>query len=142
MKPKIKLLIVDDHKVIREATRILMDTNKDVEYTYTDAENGLEMIGWLQKEKFDLVVCDISMPIMTGEEAIIEIEKLKIAHPPIIIRSVDIDKEIISRFLKLGAAAVHAKSLGSQFLFPMYKQVMEGKIFEFEELSAMNKTPF
>ena len=134
MKPKIKLLIVDDHKVIREATRILMDTNKDVEYTYTDAENGLEMIGWLQKEKFDLVVCDISMPIMTGEEAMIEIEKLKIAHPPIIIRSVDIDKEIISRFLKLGASAVHAKSLGTQFLFPMYNNVIEGKIYELEEL--------
>jgi DNA-binding NarL/FixJ family response regulator len=142
MKPKIKLLIVDDHKVIREATRILMDTNEDVEFLYTDAENGLEMIEWLQKEKFDLVVCDISMPNMTGEEAMIEIEKLKIAHPPIIIRSADIDKAIISRFLKLGAAAVHTKSLGTQFLFPMYKEVLEGKIFELEELNVMNKTKF
>ncbi len=43
MKPKIKLLVVDDHKGIREATRILMNTNNDFEYLYTDAENGLEM---------------------------------------------------------------------------------------------------
>ena len=142
MKPKIKLLIVDDHNGIREATRILMNTNKDFEYLYTDAENGLEMIEWIQKEKFDLVVCDISMPKMTGDEAMIEIEKLKIAHPPIIIRSADIDKAIISRFLKLGAAAVHSKNLGTQFLFPMYKNVIEGKIYELEELSVMNKTKF
>ena len=134
MKPKIKLLVVDDHKGIREATRILMNTNNDFEYLYTDAENGLEMIEWLQKETFDLVVCDISMPIMTGEEALIEVEKLKIVHPPIIIRTSVIDKALISRFLKLGAAAVHEKQLESPKLFPMYKNVIDGKIYELEEL--------
>ncbi len=134
MKPKIKLLVVDDHKGIREATRILMNTNNDFEYLYTDAENGLEMIQFLQNETFDLVVCDISMPIMTGEEALIEINKLKINHPPIIIRTTNIDKSIIDYFLKLGAAAVHEKQLETSILFPMYKNVIDGKIYELEEL--------
>ena len=134
MKSIIKLLVVDDHKGIREATRILMNTNNDIEYLYTDAENGLEMIQFLQNETFDLVVCDISMPIMTGEEALIEVEKLQIVHPPIIIRTSVIDKALISRFLKLGAAAVHEKQLESPKLFPIYKHVIEGKIYELEEL--------
>ena len=64
-----KILLVEDEKAIRNVLRnILTDENKD--FVIDEAENGKEAIEILGKNEYDLVLCDIKMPIMDGTEVL------------------------------------------------------------------------
>ena len=62
-----KILIIDDEKSIRNSLKeILMDEGYDVDV----AENGAQGCSMVEKEKYDLIFCDIKMPEMDGMEAL------------------------------------------------------------------------
>ncbi|SHG92139.1 DNA-binding response regulator, OmpR family, contains REC and winged-helix (wHTH) domain [Anaerosphaera aminiphila DSM 21120] len=89
---KYKILVAEDDKAIRDSIGIyLTNSNYDVVY----AENGKEAIEKFQSEKIDLVIMDLMMPEMSGEEAIIKLREKSFV--PIIIlsaKSEDYDKVI------------------------------------------------
>ena len=67
MEELIKILVVDDEKVIRDGCRrVLADNNYDV----ICAENGQEAMSELEKEKVDIILLDLKMPVMSGEEVL------------------------------------------------------------------------
>ena len=70
-----KILIIDDEKAIRRALREILefeDCNVD------EAENGKEGIEKLQKNEYDLIFCDIKMPVMDGIDVLSNAMKLNI----------------------------------------------------------------
>ncbi|CDZ74806.1 Transcriptional regulatory protein [Peptoniphilus sp. ING2-D1G] len=89
---KYKILVAEDDKAIRESIGIyLKNSNYDVAY----AENGEEALEVFKKEKIDLVIMDLMMPKLSGEEAILRLRE--ISYVPIIIlsaKSEDYDKVI------------------------------------------------
>jgi DNA-binding NtrC family response regulator len=77
-----KILIIDDEKAIRRALREILefeDCNVD------EAENGKEGIEKLQKNEYDLIFCDIKMPVMDGIDVLSNAMKLNIETPIIMI---------------------------------------------------------
>lgn len=77
-----RILVVDDEKVIRDGCRrVLTDNN----YQVLDAENGREAMDKLESEKVDLVLLDLKMPVMGGEEVLEEAVKIYPEMPIIII---------------------------------------------------------
>lgn len=66
---KIKIAIVDDHKIFREGLKALLGHMNNVEVVL-EAGNGKEFIDLLEVLTPDLVIIDINMPVMSGEEAI------------------------------------------------------------------------
>ena len=81
MNEKTSVLVVDDEKVVREGCKRVL-TGKD--YHVLTAENGEQAMETLSKEPIDIVLLDLKMPVMSGEEVL---EKTNVEYPdiPIII---------------------------------------------------------
>ena len=67
------ILIVDDSPTVRQ---LLTTTLTGSGFAVVPAANGLEGLAWAKKQKFDLVISDVNMPVMTGLQMIVEIRKL------------------------------------------------------------------
>ncbi len=65
---KTRVLIVDDHRVFRDALKMLIDRQHDME-VIGEAENGIEAIAMTRKLLPDIIIMDAKMPIMNGAEA-------------------------------------------------------------------------
>lgn len=101
MSEKIKILIADDQKLIREGLKVLLEMEEDFEVV-GEATNGVEAYELYIKLKPDIVLMDIQMPIMNGVEAI---KKIKEANPSakIIILTTFDDDQYVFDGLKSGA---------------------------------------
>jgi two-component system nitrogen regulation response regulator NtrX len=77
-----KLLIIDDEKSIRKTLREILEYEK---YQVDEAVDGGEGITMLQKEKYDIVLCDIKMPKMDGIEVLDKIMQLSVDTPVVMI---------------------------------------------------------
>lgn len=96
-----KILIVEDEQAIRRVLKnILADENKS--YQISEAENGKQAIEAASKETFDLVLCDIKMPVMDGQEVL---EKLRADYPetPVVMISGHGDLETAVDCMRMGA---------------------------------------
>ena len=91
-KAHFKILIVEDNKINQMVTKKLLDKS---EHSCRIAENGLEAISWVKKEKFDLILMDIHMPVLNGFDASKKIRELGILTPIIALTASD-KNEIIN----------------------------------------------
>lgn len=66
---KLKVAIVDDHKILRQGLKILLNEMEQME-VIIEASNGQEFIDQIQHNIPDLVIIDINMPVMKGDEAV------------------------------------------------------------------------
>lgn len=62
---KITILLVDDHKIIRDGLKLYFEDSENYEVT-SEADNGETALAVLEQEQFDIVITDISMPVMDG----------------------------------------------------------------------------
>jgi len=98
----IKILIADDHKIVRDGLRVLIDREKDMEVV-GEAHNGFEAVKLTKKLHPDVIIMDISMPEMNGIEATLQIIK-KNRKVKIIALSMHSDRKIVTSMLKAGAS--------------------------------------
>lgn len=109
---KIRVLIADDHAIVREGVKALLHLADDMEVV-GEAVDGREAIERAQTLEPDVVLMDIAMPGLGGLEATIEIRKL-CPRTKILVLSQYEDREYIRRFLKAGVSGyVLKKSAGT-----------------------------
>ena len=94
------LLIEDEEPIRRVMVRILSD--ESASYEITEAENGKQGLSKLEKNPYDLVLCDIKMPKMDGIE-VLEAAKAKGIHVPFIMLTGHGNVETAVEAMKLGA---------------------------------------
>ena len=124
---KIKVLIADDHAIVREGIRMILALHDDIEVV-GEAANGVEAIEQVDKLSPDVVLMDIAMPGLGGLEATLEIVKRKPQSKILVLTQYD-NTEYIYRFLKAGAAGyVLKKAVGSD-LVSAIRSVFQGKSF-------------
>ena len=112
---KIKILIVDDHTLVREGIAALLKLYDDVE-VIGQAKDGKEAIEKTPQLRPDVILMDIAMPGLGGLEATVAIKKT-LPQTKILVLSQYDDKEYVSRFLKAGAAGyILKKALGSELI--------------------------
>ncbi|MCL4535531.1 MAG: response regulator transcription factor [Bacteroidetes bacterium] len=144
---KIRVLIVDDHAILREGIRALLALYSDIE-VIGEASDGLEAINETRQLSPDIVLMDIAMPGLGGLEATLEIHKQSPNSRVVILTQHD-DTEYIFPILKAGAAgyilkkavgtelvaAIRAVHQGGSFLYPsVATAVIEGYIQKGEEV--------
>jgi DNA-binding NarL/FixJ family response regulator len=105
---KKRILIVDDNSAVRSLVRQAFELEPDFEVS-GQAENGLEALDTAETLKPDLVVLDLSMPIMTGLEAAPRIKK-RVPHVRIILFTVQEGREIAQLANSGGIDAVISKT--------------------------------
>lgn len=109
---KIRVLIADDHAIVRDGIKALLNLADDIEVV-GEAGDGREAIARVAALEPDVVVMDIAMPGLGGLEATIEIKR---THPrtKVLVLSQYEDREYIRRFLKIGVSGyVLKKSAGT-----------------------------
>jgi DNA-binding NarL/FixJ family response regulator len=110
---KIRILVVDDHAILREGVRALLQTHEDFEVV-GEASDGQEAIAAVERLDPDVVLMDIAMPGLGEIEASIELKKLG-RRARILILSQYEDREYVRRLLKAGVSGyVLKKSAGAE----------------------------
>jgi len=113
----IKILVIDDHPIVRQGIKQSIQDINDIVIA-GEASNGDEAVQKIRKENYDLVILDIAMPKKNGIEVIKEIKALKQALP-ILVLSMHAEKEIVLSSLKAGAAGYLTKDSAPNVLHPL-----------------------
>jgi DNA-binding NarL/FixJ family response regulator len=125
MAAKCRIVIAEDHRILREGLRSLLSSSSDFEVV-GEAEDGREAIRCVEKLKPDLILTDLSMPRMNGMEAIREIKKQS-PKTKILVLTVHKTEEYILATLKAGADGYLLKDSTHTELMMAVKSVMSGR---------------
>jgi len=125
MSQKVRIVIAEDHTILREGLRSLLSSSSDFEVV-GEAEDGQEAIRCVEKLKPDLILTDLSMPRMNGMEAIREIKKQS-PKTKILVLTVHKTEEYILATLKAGADGYVLKDATHTELMIAVKNVLSGK---------------
>ncbi len=111
----IRVLLADDHAILREGVRALLAPHADVEVV-GEASDGKQAIEAVERLDPDIVVMDIAMPGLGGIEATIELKKLG-KRAKVLILSQYEDREYVRRLLKIGVSGyILKKSAGAELV--------------------------
>jgi len=133
MKSPYKIVIAEDHTILRQGLRALLSFDPDFEVV-GEAEDGRAAVRSVETLSPDLVLMDLSMPRMTGMEAITEIKKRSPATK-IVVLTIHKDEEYILSALKAGADGYVLKDAGQDELRTAVKNVLAGKRYLSPDIS-------
>ena len=130
----IKILIADDHLIIRQGLRLILETESDFNLV-GEASDGAEAVSLCKKIKPDVVLMDLRMPNMDGLTAI---EKLREEQPDIavIILTTFNEDELMLRGLQAGARGYLLKDTGRSTLFDTIRAASRGETLLKPEIMA------
>ncbi len=120
----IRLLIVDDHALMREGLKQLFEGEADIAVS-AEAGSGEEALRVLQNQTVDLVLLDISIPGIHGAELITKIRE-RPNSPPILVLSMHNEPQIAKRKLKAGASGYITKDSSPKDLLGAIRKVASG----------------
>ena len=124
---KKRLFIVEDHTILREGLRAILSDEPDFEVV-GEAGDGREAIRGISEIKPDLVLMDLSMPVMNGMEAIREI-KMRNPDVPILALTVHRTEDYIRAALQAGADGYVLKDATRQELLMAVQSILNGKTY-------------
>jgi NarL family two-component system response regulator LiaR len=122
---KIKVLIADDHAVVREGTRQILEQEPDIDVV-AEAADGEEAIRLASSSRPNVAIIDIAMPGIDGIEATRQIKSLYPAIAVLILSAYDDDQFVFS-LLEAGAAGYLLKSIRGRELIDAVRQVHAGE---------------
>lgn len=131
----IRILLADDHTVMRAGLRLLLERQPDL-VVVGEAEDGRRTVELVETESPDVVVMDIAMPGLNGIEATRQIAG-KRPEVSVVILSMHSDESYVMRALKAGAKAYLLKDSAESDLIRAVRAVREGKSFFSPAISKM-----
>jgi PAS domain S-box-containing protein len=135
-KDKMRVLVVDDHAIVRDAIRRLLDTEADDFAVAGEAADGKAGVQTATSEDWDIVLLDISMPKKSGIQALEEIVAAK-PDLPVIMLSSHAQREYAEIALSKGAAAYVEKGETDKLVEAMRRAVLLRQAALVESLSAL-----
>lgn len=129
-----RLLIVDDHPMMRTGLAQLIDSEGDLKVC-AEADNAGQAINAVARQKFDLALVDISLPDKNGLELIKDLRTLN-PELPILVVSMHDEMIYAERVLRAGARGYIMKQEGGQKFLQAIRHVLGGQVFVSEKMSA------
>jgi DNA-binding NarL/FixJ family response regulator len=123
----IRILIADDHTMVREGLRRVVGVHPDIEVV-GEAVNGHEILDWVRKGGFDVLLMDLSMPEHSGVDFI---RRLKEHDPklPILVLTMHEEEQYAVRSIRAGAAGYLTKESAATDLINAIRRVAGGRLF-------------
>lgn len=134
--PRITILLTEDHAVVREGLRALLESENDMAVV-GEAGNGREAIALARTLAPQIVLLDLAMPLLNGLDAMSELRTVS-ATSRVIILSAHNDEAYKVRARELGAAGYLTKQTAAKVLIGTIRQVARGKASS--TLSSPNRT--
>lgn len=121
----IRILIADDHTLFREGLKHIMAEYTDL-VVANEAGNGQEVIEKIRNNDYDMVLLDITMPGMTGLEAL---KQLKNDKPklPVLVLSMHPEEQYAVRVIRAGASGYLRKESAPDELITAIRQISQGR---------------
>lgn len=131
--PKVRVLLVDDHAVVRMGVRALLQAEEDFEVVGEagSAAEGVELAGRLRP---DIVLLDITLPDISGLEAMGQIKK-KAPDTRVVMLTMHEDEDYFFRAIQAGAAGYVVKGPGSGDILTALRAVQQGGVFLYPSLA-------
>jgi DNA-binding NarL/FixJ family response regulator len=122
----IRVLLADDHGLVREGLRGILAKGADIEVS-AEAANGDEVLALVRKQDFDVVLLDLSMPGLSG---IALIKRLKVEKPKlrILVLSMHGESQYAARSLKAGASGYLTKDSAASQLLGAIRKIAAGGV--------------
>jgi DNA-binding NarL/FixJ family response regulator len=124
MKKNFNIVLAEDHTILREGLKSLLSSQPDLKIV-GEAGDGLEAIRCVRNHNPDMILLDLSMPRMTGLDAIKEIKRVN-ADTKIIVLTVHSTEEYILSTLQAGADGYVLKDAHSTELLTAIRHVLDG----------------
>jgi DNA-binding NarL/FixJ family response regulator len=124
---KARVLLADDHAVVRRGLRMVLDAEPDLEVV-AEAGDGREAVEIALSEPIDLAVLDVSMPRLTGLQAARELSDRRPELPTVILSMHD-NEEYLFEALRAGAAGYVLKSAADHDLIEACRAAVRGETF-------------
>ncbi len=132
--PKIRLVLADDHAVVRSGLRMLLEAQPDIEIV-GEAETGTQAVERARELRPDLVLMDIQMPEMRGIEAT---RRIKESTPETAVLALTMheDDQYFFEMLKAGASGYVPKRAAPDELITAIQTVIRGDVFLYPSLAT------
>ena len=121
----VRILLADDHVLVREGTRRILEREPDLQVV-AEAGDGQETIALVERERPDLAIVDISMPVMNGIEATRGIKRVSPQTAVLVLTAYD-DDQYVFAILEAGAAGYLLKNARGSELIDAVRQVCAGE---------------
>lgn len=122
-----RVLLADDHSIVRRGMRSLLETDASVEVV-AEAADGLEALRLCEEHHPDLLILDVAMPKLNGIDVAARTQKMQPA-PRAIMLSMHLDESYVMRAINAGARGYLLKDATDEDLLPAIRAVAAGKSF-------------
>lgn len=123
----LRLLLVDDHTVVREGLKRLLDPQGS-QWSITEAGTGFQALEFLKRQPFNLVIADLSLPGMNGLELV---RRIKSGFPDVavLVLTMHSEEQYALRAFQAGASGFVTKDTASEELVAAVRKVVAGGVF-------------
>lgn len=121
------ILLADDHQILREALRLLLDKETDLQVT-AETGDGLEALRLTEKFKPDVLIVDMMMPGLSGLEVARQAKRISPATRTIVLSMYDAESYVVES-LRAGVAGYVLKKSSSQELVFAIRQALAGNLY-------------
>jgi len=133
-KKKIRIILADDHAVVRSGLRMLLDAQPDMEIM-DEAESGIEAVEKAQSLRPDVILMDVQMPDLNGIEATKQI-KVLVPESAVIALTMHEDDQYFFEMLRAGASGYVPKRAAPDELVSAIRIVSSGGVFLYPSLAS------
>lgn len=124
---KIQILLVDDHNMVRQGLRVLLEAEQDIEII-GEAETGRQAVQMVKNLRPDVIVMDVAMPNLNGLEATRQIMKEAPGSKVLVLSSYS-DDEYVHQLTEAGASGYLLKQTASADLIKAVRETSKGNAF-------------
>ncbi|OGV60337.1 MAG: DNA-binding response regulator [Lentisphaerae bacterium RIFOXYA12_FULL_48_11] len=136
----IRIMLVDDHKMIRDGLRSLLEKHSNIE-VIGEAADGQAAVQTARKLSPEIIIIDIGMPELNGIEATRQITALK-CKPKVIGLSMHADRRYVAQMLKAGASGYILKDSAFEELVQAIETVAKGRTYLSPQIAGTVVTEF
>lgn len=134
----VRVLIADDHHIVRDGIRMVLSLEADIEVV-GEAADGLEAVRQAAASSPDVICIDLAMPRMSGADAIGEIKK-RTPDIRIVVLTAQLTRRFVSEAMAAGSHAIVAKDGSSADLTAAIRSVVAGKRFFSRQIETLVDT--
>ena len=124
---RIRILLADDHTVVRQGLRKVLEERPDWEVV-AEAGDGREAVRLAEQHKPDVAILDVAMPLLNGIEATRQITK-RLSNTRVLVLSMHADEAYVTQILQAGATGYLLKDSADVDLLQAVSEVSQGKSF-------------
>lgn len=133
---EINLLIVDDHQMVRDGIKVMLQSRKDnIHFNIDEAENGAEAIKKVARKNFDVILMDYQMPDMSGAQTAESILKYQPKTKILALSNYD-ELSYIEKMIASGAKGYVLKNIEPSTLMNAVRTILDNKTYYSNEVAT------